>query len=885
MNIKKSSAHNAKKIIIKAPISKHRVAHNNKFLALHLKLAMVVASSVDSSTGSRTYDSPRKRKDYPPKDNKLGAVKQTSPSLSTSQSSSTRPPASPRPKSTQRPVTAPNGPSKRGPSPKRSPSPSPSPKRSPSPSSKRSPSLSSKRSASLSSKRSPSPSSKRSASLSSKRSPSPSPRSRSATRTAPPKQKGRSLSPAVFNRTKKTASLLPKPIAKPQIKAVPPSPKTKRTRSLSKASRGSEGSRQSGSNSQRQAFHVRVSLGYLTGIKMEQLKKKKRNLQNSLVVGYAELARSKKQIAISQPLIPNIGDDSKSKRQKLYWSKQRGGKAVVGKTKRRLHFSLNLEKETDTPEITDDESVSSQLGYLPEVVKVIIGLKCGEEKIPLGVANLVVNGNDDSLGQKIDLALRPMSEVPELDTPKQSRSVLGIFGSRKQQGVSFTNDEYSYKLQPNATLRVRLDIRAGLSGQKKKTIWGDISDDASYTTNASHTTHLTNLTRSRLPEAGFPGDRQIAPAAPQRKTGSDTKNARQPSYKQRAPAVTNRAVDGDGKSESRSFLSEWVEVLPNLNALTIAAPRGKNNSTILASEQVVHMLPVKYVAFRPLSDERSLASGLTSRSEIFNPSACWQCFPILCGDDTVSIEEGSMDMEDDDEFLSSEDEDDDDDDYEDDELSEDRPAAASHHSDAGSSVSFHNMDVRPSAQVPEANLEKEKGQTTPARDNLVVVAADLDIVSKGSSGHQGVTDDEATDDETTAEITVDTYSDLKDAQETLLRYANKLGIDMEDLLNGMDKKTIRKLGMSMQSKAPGSKASESKRSVAGSKVSVAMSSQSKLSQKSKASERKPLETIDDSKSTLSAEQESEAKTTQKPDSLVAKELQAIALETSLKFEL
>jgi hypothetical protein len=136
----------------------------------------------------------------------------------------------------------------------------------------------------------------------------------------------------------------------------------------------------------------------------------------------------------------------------------------------------------------------------------------------------------------------------------------------------------------------------------------------------------------------------------------------------------------------------------------------------------------------------------------------------------------------------------------------------------------------------------------------------------------------------------ESYSDVKDAKETLLRYANKVGDYMEDILNGMEKESKMKLGMPMQSKAPGSKASESKSSVAGSKASEATSSQTELAQNSeasqaKATERKPLETIDDSKSTVTAEQESEAKTTEKLDSLVAsKELQAIALETNLKFE-
>jgi hypothetical protein len=87
-----------------------------------------------------------------------------------------------------------------------------------------------------------------------------------------------------------------------------------------------------------------------------------------------------------------------------------------------------------------------------------------------------------------------------------------------------------------------------------------------------------------------------------------------------------------------------------------------------------------------------------------------------------------------------------------------------------------------------------------------------------------------------SEAVSSSLGDLKDAQEILLGYANKLGIDMEDLLNGRDKKSKINLGMSIQfpfsptgmsiqSKAPGSKASESKSLAASLKVSEAMSSQ------------------------------------------------------------
>jgi hypothetical protein len=38
----------------------------------------------------------------------------------------------------------------------------------------------------------------------------------------------------------------------------------------------------------------------------------------------------------------------------------------------------------------------------------------------------------------------------------------------------------------------------------------------------------------------------------------------------------------------------------------------------------------------------------------------------------------------------------------------------------------------------------------------------------------------------TLDVTVETYNDLKDAQETLMRYAMKVGVNMEDLLDEME---------------------------------------------------------------------------------------------------
>jgi hypothetical protein len=225
----------------------------------------------------------------------------------------------------------------------------------------------------------------------------------------------------------------------------------------------------------------------MSGIKVEQLaKRKKRDNHNLLVVGYAALAKSGKQIALSQPLLPNIGG-SKPKSLKLCWANPRssGEAGSNSKAKRRLHFSLQLERESDRASTADDDSIGSETSYNPEVVKVVIGLKCGDEKFPLGIANLVVNGKQ-AFDQKIDLAVRPVNEASTLG----QKSRLGIFGVGKKQGRSFSNHDHAYIIASNATLRVKVDIQEGNPGQSKAAIWGE-GDDASLATKWSYDTRGT----------------------------------------------------------------------------------------------------------------------------------------------------------------------------------------------------------------------------------------------------------------------------------------------------------------------------------------------------------------------------------------------------------
>jgi hypothetical protein len=63
--------------------------------------------------------------------------------------------------------------------------------------------------------------------------------------------------------------------------------------------------------------------------------------------------------------------------------------------------------------------------------------------------------------------------------------------------------------------------------------------------------------------------------------------------------------------------------------------------------------------------------------------------------------------------------------------------------------------------------------------------SNLDVVLKPPA-ENAVADDGGSAAAEIVAITVDTYTDLKSAQATLLRYASKAGIEMEELLEGME---------------------------------------------------------------------------------------------------
>lgn len=486
----------------------------------------------------------------------------------------------------------------------------------------------------------------------------------------------------------------------------------------------------------RQTFYVRVCLGYLTGIKMEALKRRK-NSTNNLVVGYAALAKSGKRLALSQPIGPAI-DGREQKSLKLFWAKPKGAgqSSSENAPKRRLHFSLKLERETDR-DTREEESLNSLVSYNPEVVKIVIGLKCGEERYPLGIANLVINGREVS-EQKVDMALRPVSETSFTDMQQQQKARLGIFGGGKKiQGVTFKSHDQQYWLASNSTLRVRLDVKAGEPGANKALVWGENGDDASYITNFSFDTKLTGGSVSKGPAI-----------ANQMETTLD----RQSFHQQRQVSQQQRQ---DVSSEVSRNAPASMQI----------------NDSQQNSKQNGQEVPLKFVVVqRHASDERSCTSSLTSPQPGFCSSLCLPlCF--FSGEANESTFGTKRRL------ASSFS-------FEDDNPSRNRSGTIDtslRTQSVSTSSSDESSTEEDGSEVSEDSNER-RNETTQARDRQTIQPAP----------RVGLQGDENSASAETVDITVETYEDLKDAQATLLRYAKKVGMNMDDLLDTMHKEQATK---------------------------------------------------------------------------------------------
>eukprot|EP00980_Cylindrotheca_fusiformis_P003305 scaffold743_cov117-Cylindrotheca_fusiformis.AAC.24 len=216
-------------------------------------------------------------------------------------------------------------------------------------------------------------------------------------------------------------------------------------------------------------FYVRVSLASLSGIKVcRNARRKRKSTDNFQISGYASLAKTGNQIAISRPISPDFGEPH-SKSSKIIWVASCGNEK--NKCGKHLHFLLQLHRDCLVDDnARDDNSVNSQCSFQPKVVKIVVGLKCGDEKLPLGIANLVVNGMTGS-GTMLDLAMHPVENDSSDKALRQNKQRLSLFGSKKQ-GVSFSDDCW-YSLSSNATLRLSIDTTTFSVGKASRESLGE----------------------------------------------------------------------------------------------------------------------------------------------------------------------------------------------------------------------------------------------------------------------------------------------------------------------------------------------------------------------------------------------------------------------------
>jgi hypothetical protein len=445
----------------------------------------------------------------------------------------------------------------------------------------------------------------------------------------------------------------------------------------------------------------------MVGLKMEKIAKWTRQPSNNrLIVGFVELASSGKYTALSQPLLTNVGD-IKGRTTKVLWANPRGGKDT-SKSRRRLHFSLQLERDAafESRQDDDDDSFASLGSYTPEVVKLVVGLKCGEEKLPLGVAKFVVNGRE-TVEQKLDLAVQPATG---LNTGGKAKR--GIFGKRQQKN-NFTNGDHNYKLAPNAALRVKVDIKTAEPGIDGAAVWGQ-QDDSSYTTNWTYDTSNTYLFQNN----NMNGNNSAAAMA---------------SPSNSLPTIQNSLIGESYRSGVTD--RQYIASAENPNVVSH------------------HVPPVPFVSLKS-SDVMSYMSGLTGPDK--GCDGFWftrNCLPLFCGEILSSKGNAQM-IARSFSFDSSQ-----------------RMSEEIHMSSDTSSSGDSSIDAG----------EELKGKTIQL-NNKNVVSGQTPVQQK---------DEEEVE---TLDVTVETYNDLKDAQATLMKYALARGVDMDDLLEEMDKSQKRRRG-------------------------------------------------------------------------------------------
>lgn len=201
--------------------------------------------------------------------------------------------------------------------------------------------------------------------------------------------------------------------------------------------------------------HVRVTLGSLSGVFTSRdpsiSNGYPKDRDNSLVVGYAEMVTLASEVdssiksANSIPITPQMGDGGKAL-FKIEWASRKKGDP---KTRNRLYFSVAAEPQ----------------GGKFEQSLIRVGVRRGEQKIPLGLISVQVGGNARER-EKFDLALQPIE-------PRRRKAFFWD-GELDTSKYSFCDDDLINGLSDSGRLRVRIDVKKGIFENSGPVLWRDV---------------------------------------------------------------------------------------------------------------------------------------------------------------------------------------------------------------------------------------------------------------------------------------------------------------------------------------------------------------------------------------------------------------------------
>jgi len=190
---------------------------------------------------------------------------------------------------------------------------------------------------------------------------------------------------------------------------------------------------------------IRVTMRHISGVCMRQGKNRGSQLRskdNSLVVGYSEITSLPAGVTAStkpvesKPITSHLKNGGKSAFL-LEWSRRNGD----DQKRNSMYCSVRLNNERGK---SDDDTPDT------ETLSILIGVRRGEEKLPLGIALLKVNRASVS-SKKVELTVQPIKPCLR----------KGIFGASKvaTTGRSFRHDNWVYELSETAVLQAGMYVQ------------------------------------------------------------------------------------------------------------------------------------------------------------------------------------------------------------------------------------------------------------------------------------------------------------------------------------------------------------------------------------------------------------------------------------------